>query len=450
MQKTLLFSLAMIVLLGSVMAEISDMVLARVEWNTHAQSLPIYAHMMAANRQEYVLTITTIAELDKVRAEYQILHYTNQSRGNERYYIALERIPQARLIAQDFVFVLNDDGRNIVFCGTEEQAEKLAEMGFEINWLDAPIVQQEAPVVSASQASIFSADVADMIAKVNETTLKNYVGNLSGEWPVSIGGSNYTILSRNTKSGEPIQKATQYCSEFLQKCGMTVSYHEWSSWSSNGRNVIGTKLGTKNPKEIILITGHLDSMPSGSPSPGADDNGSGSAGVLLTAEILGTYSWERTLRFVLFTGEEQGLLGSKAYATKVAQDGDTIVAVYNMDMIAWDSKPGMTLRLHTRSTSSSGYNADKAIVDIFANINTTYQLGLSPILDADGIQYSDHASFWNKGYPGILAIEDDVDDFCANYHTSRDKLSTLNMNYFTRYVKATVGTIAILGKPVQK
>jgi len=346
----------------------------------------------------------------------------------------------------NFAAVLADDGKQIIVRTTPAKAEVLAENGFEIAGLETPVAYREVELPVRPEV-VYESSVADMINAVKQDTLFNYVGNLSGENTVNVGGSSYKIVSRYTKSGEPIQKATQYVYEFMQNLGLTVAYHDWSSWSVSNRNVIGTKLGTTKPQEIVLITAHLDCMPSSSSfSPGADDNASGSVGVMIVAEILTKYQWARTLRFVFFTGEEQGLYGSKAYATKASQDGDKIVAVYNMDMISWDSKPGTALRLHTRTTGSSGYSADKAVADLFINIAKTYSLNLSPIIDADGIQYSDHASLWAKGYPGILAIEDDADDFCANYHTSKDTRATLNFTYFTNYVKATVGTIAELAK----
>ena len=148
-------------------------------------------------------------------------------------------------------------------------------------------------------------------------------------------------------------------------------------------------------------------------------------------------------------GEEQGLKGSKAYADKVASDGENIIAVYNMDMIAWDSKGGPTLRLHIRRSNSSGHDADKQIANVFVDCLKLYGIELEPIIDADGTPYSDHSSFWKKGIPAVLAIEDDEDDFCTHYHTGRDKLSTLNMTYFTNYVKASLVTAGYLAEPVR-
>jgi Zn-dependent M28 family amino/carboxypeptidase len=87
---------------------------------------------------------------------------------------------------------------------------------------------------------------------------------------------------------------------------------------------------------------------------------------------------------------------------------------------------------------------------VFTNVVNAYGLSsyLTPAIVADGESRSDHSSFWNRGYSAILAIEDwnDFDDY---YHTSNDRLQTLDMAYFTNFVKASVGTAAHLAHPVE-
>ncbi len=310
-------------------------------------------------------------------------------------------------------------------------------------------VSSYASAVSAPRA-FYQPIVAAMVNKVSSTTVYSYDAQLSGEVSTVIGGQPYTITTRNTRSGVPIQKATQFVYEHLQQHGLDMSYQAWSACSTSGRNVIGTLPGLVKPQEIVLITAHVDDMPSSGAAPGADDNASGSVGVMVAADILSNYRFERTLRFVFFTGEEQGLCGSEAYADERYAAGDDIVAVYNLDMIAWDAVGGPTLRLHTRTSGNPGYAADLAIAGVFTNVVQSYGLSsaLTPIIDADGESASDHASFWSNGYPAILAIEDDVNDFNAYYHTSNDRLANLNLPYFTAFVKASVGTVAHLAAPL--
>lgn len=111
-----------------------------------------------------------------------------------------------------------------------------------------------------------------------------------------VGGASYTFTTRATAPGTPIQKATQYVYEFMQAQGLAVSYHSWTSGSYSGRNVIDEKRGTTRPNEIVLIVGHLDSIPSSGPAPGADDNASGSTAMMVGAELFKQYSLQRTIR----------------------------------------------------------------------------------------------------------------------------------------------------------
>ncbi len=280
--------------------------------------------------------------------------------------------------------------------------------------------------------------IAQMIDQVTTAQIYSMTGELSGEWPATVGGTPYTIATRHTYSGVPIQKATQYVHEHFTAAGLVAEYHQWNA--TTNPNVVGTLPGLSRPDDIVLLTAHVDSVPSGSLAPGADDNASGTVGVLLAAEILAQYEWDCTLRFVAFTGEEQGLLGSAAYATDAYNNGDNILGVLNLDMIAYDSDAFPIVDLHVRS----GNAADRAIADLFADVVALYDLDLTPHIIQPGTDRSDHASFWNKGYPAILAIED-WDDFTPYYHTVNDRLSTLNLAYYTEFVKAAVGTFAHMG-----
>ena len=121
--------------------------------------------------------------------------------------------------------------------------------------------------------------------------------------------------------------------------------------------------------------------------------------VLHAAEILAPYNFDATLRFVLFTGEEQGLVGSAAYA-QLVQSQD-IRGVLNMDMIAWDNVGGPNMDLH----ASSSVAGSVALAQLYADAVTAYGLTLTPAIYTNGTGASDHASFWNVGIPAFLVIE---------------------------------------------
>ena len=75
---------------------------------------------------------------------------------------------------------------------------------------------------------------------------------------------------------------------------------------------------------------------------------------------------------------------------------------------------------------------------------SAYNLDLVPTILNDGLSFSDHYPFWQNHYPGILAIEDWT-YHTPYYHTTNDRLSTLNMDYYTEFTKAALATYAHIG-----
>lgn len=324
---------------------------------------------------------------------------------------------------------------------TPERAAQAALAGAELQALTLTPKPLDQPSAEQAFPTAITPDplIQLMIDQVTQAQVYQYDGDLSGEWPVSIGGTPYTILTRHTYSGTPIQKATQLVYEHLQNLGMAVEYHQWGG--STYPNVIGEITGYENPDDIFIICAHLDDMPSGGRAPGADDNASGSVAVMMAADILSQYQWGCTLRFAFWTGEEQGLNGSAAYAQRAYQRGENIVGVLNLDMIAWDALYGPDIDLHANSAIPQTLQ----LAQLFADVVDAYNLNLIPGIEPNGSGASDHASFWDYGYPAILGIEDyypNYHDFNDYYHTSNDLLQYLNMPYFTDFVKASVGTFA--------
>ncbi len=294
--------------------------------------------------------------------------------------------------------------------------------------------------------------VAQMIAEVQQSTLYTYTASLTGQTPVTVGGKSVTLRTRNMYYPGDVLNVTQYVYEFMKAQGLSVSYQTWydAYEDMEGRNVIGVITGTVRPDEIVLVTAHLDDMPEKAIAPGADDNASGAVGVMMTAARLAGHTFERTVRFVFFTGEEYGLLGSYAYAKASADMDDNLVAVYNMDMIAWDGNDDGAVYLETRRTNNAGYASDLAIATIFTQVVAAYGLDstLEAHVDPCGDPYVDSWSFWEFDYPSITVIEDfDYEEMNPYYHTANDTIGTLNFPFFTANVKATVGAIAHLALP---
>ena len=288
--------------------------------------------------------------------------------------------------------------------------------------------------------------VQGMLDQVQSANLYNYVAGLSGEQPVTIGGASFTLATRATSAATYIEKATQYAYEHFQSLGLAVSYHTWQYQTSTRRNVVADQPGT-DPGCLYLLTAHLDDT-STSPNtlaPGADDNASGATGVLTAADILSHYHFTCSLRYVLFTGEEQGLLGSAAYAQLAAQRGDPILGVLNLDMIAYNSDSTTTIEMDIR-TGQAG-NPDRVLTNMVGDVILAYHISLTPLVYDSSDAGSDQYSFWEQGYPAVEVIED-WNDHTPYYHKTTDRVGTLDMAYFTDYVKAILGASAHLAQVI--
>ncbi len=207
-------------------------------------------------------------------------------------------------------------------------------------------------------------------------------------------------------------------------------------------NVLTTKTGTTYPDQYYVVCAHYDDAPSGAIAPGADDNGSGTATVIEAARVLASQDFKYSIRFVLFAGEEQGLLGSAAYANQAAAAGDQILGVLNMDMIGYDGNNDGRMEIHAGTMASS-----QEIGNLMLSNISLFQLPLvADYLTGGSSGASDHASFWSAGYPAIMHIED-FQDFTPHYHTVNDRLSTLRQTYFHNNAKLTIGTLVMLAQP---
>ncbi|MCW8823012.1 MAG: M28 family peptidase, partial [Ignavibacteriaceae bacterium] len=280
--------------------------------------------------------------------------------------------------------------------------------------------------------------IQSIINQTNLDSLIYFVEELSGEVQTIIGGQPYTIVSRH-KNQPSNDKAADYIKQKLNSYGL-VTYDQW--WSGTGRNVYGVQLGSMYPNKQYIICAHYDDMPSGSTAPGADDNGSGTAAVIEAARIFSQYDAKYTIIYALWDEEEQGLVGSAYYAQQAALAGDSIMGVINMDMIAYDSDNDNVGEIHVRN-----YGNSFALRDTMVEVNTTYNIGVTPSIQNNGTTASDQASFWNNGYGAILLIEEFYGgDFNAYYHTTSDLLIHYNQPYYHKMSRLTLATVATLAE----
>lgn len=242
--------------------------------------------------------------------------------------------------------------------------------------------------------------------------------------------------------------AQQWIESKFQEWGLEVETMSFTMpGGPSSDNVIARTTGTKYPDEYVIVGGHYDSISWSGLAPGADDNASGTSGVMAIARILSNYEFDRSIIFIAFSGEEYGLYGSAAYASQAAQEGKQILGYVNMDMIGY-LKPG-----HTTIMTSLIYPPSAApLADFYTDVAALYLPGfvVEPTALPSGYN-SDHTSFNNNGYMGIFPFED-VDNFSPYIHTSSDIVGLSYNNeeqavVFSQAALATVVTMANMLTP---
>jgi hypothetical protein len=220
--------------------------------------------------------------------------------------------------------------------------------------------------------------------------------------------------------------------------GLSTRYDNWSYGGYSASNIEATLPGSDTSSDdIYIICGHYDSV---SVSPGADDDGTGTVATILAASLMSQYSFNYTIRFVTFSGEEQGLLGSAHYAAEAASQGDNIIGVLNADMIGYavTHSEGDKLIVYENSASEWLYTYT-------LNVENTYHSYIDLILTHGGsIWGSDHNSFWDEGYSALFYFEYHETPY---YHSSGDTIAHMNISYATKNTKLIIATLAELAGP---
>lgn len=182
------------------------------------------------------------------------------------------------------------------------------------------------------------------------------------------------------------------------------------------RNVVAEWTGTDKPDEVIVIGGHLDSWDL---AEGAIDNGIGSFTVMDVARTLAALNLRtrRTIRFVMFMGEEEGLLGSKALVNHYRTTGelDYIKYMLNLDM------HGNTIGVNTGGRIESNAFFEKVGRTIRA-FDTSYYNRINP----EAWIHSDHESFMMEGIPTANFVSNLNPHVYRFYHSSGDRFELVD------------------------
>jgi hypothetical protein len=201
-------------------------------------------------------------------------------------------------------------------------------------------------------------------------------------------------------------------------------------------NVIAEIPGREDPNSIVIVGAHLDSW---HPGTGAQDNGTGVATVLEVARAVQSLGRppRRTMRFVLFGGEEEGLVGSNAYSKKHRADMPSIDAVLISDTGAQPAK-GWYLMGRTDEKEALT-NVEPLLAGLGSNNTST---------DTEFIFETDHAGFDVFGVP-TLVLWNGVDKYFKLHHQASDTFDSVVQSDFTQGVATTAATAYAIADSAQ-
>jgi len=268
--------------------------------------------------------------------------------------------------------------------------------------------------------------IAQIISNVDETLYQGYLNDMVQWGP------------RPTESAA-CEHAAAYILGAFQNMSLWARYCPWTNGGYSSNNVEATINGTdESSDDIYIICGHYDTVSAGI---GADDDTSGTVAVLIAANLLSQYTFSHTIKFVCFSGEEQGLLGSAVYAQQAKQAGWNIIGVLNCDMISYAVSTNDGNNVDVIEDTASEW-----LYTYTVNVNQNYSQDIGPLTMVHyGYMWgSDHNSFYNQGYNAIFYFEYNETPY---YHTSGDNLQHVNATYAAKNIRAIIATLAEFGVP---
>ncbi len=339
--------------------------------------------------------------------------------------------------------ILAEDADAFFVRAAPEAAEELPPQQFHIVrvWM-TPIDLGLAAPSEPPRVAAYNPVIQWIIDQITVGEITGMLRDLTGERPTIVRGVLDTIRTRYSTTRKNSSAIWYFYEKASSYAGIdSVKFHAftWSTYTDS--NVVATKVGRDYPRQQYLIDGHIDATSEDrlNYAPGADDNATTTLAALIAAKVTRQIPFKRTIKYIAFNSEENGIYGSSAYASQARARGDSIRGVLNGDMIGTN---------FTGNDSALAFHGNRAgsmvLTDRFFQVDTTYHIGLRVRRSANPPGGSDHLPFWNNGYEAGCYSEK---DFSTVYHTTGDRITAMDTVYWTKYVKCLVATLCDLAEP---
>ena len=265
------------------------------------------------------------------------------------------------------------------------------------------------------------------------------VSNLVSETNIIANLLEFEALGVKTTGSPANNNAYTWLKNKYLSFGYSESQITKDDFTYNSRatsNIIVTKTGTKHPNTFIIICGHYDTIT----GPGTNDNGSGVSVILEVARLLQDIPTEYSIKFINFSGEEQGLLGSQHYVNNVVNATSpkmNIRLVLNIDEVG--GIKGQTNDTITCERDTSAPSSNNTASNTFTQQLMTCVTLYSPLKTNLSYAYSsDYMPFQANGevITGLFEYNE-----TPHAHTVNDKYINLDPVYIYNIAKATTGAV---------
>lgn len=280
----------------------------------------------------------------------------------------------------------------------------------------------------------------DIPLNASREELRDYMKSIVQYLAGSVGIRNYEYP-------DSLEKAKDYIAGEFRKLGYEVELQTYAIHGRDFSNVIATK-GNLSAKTPLVIGAHYDSCF----NPGADDNASAIAGVLGLARLFSESASSGRLVFVAFVNEEPPFfqtdaMGSRVYARRLKEKNQPLQGALILEMIGYYSEGLFSQRLlpplgpffpnRGNFIALVGNFPSRGFVrELERGFRRSSKFPLRSLVapaSIPGINFSDHWSFWQEGYPAVM-VTDTAYLRNKNYHKQTDLPQTLDYDYMTHVV----------------
>ncbi len=264
------------------------------------------------------------------------------------------------------------------------------------------------------------------------------------------------IGERNVMAYHGLTASADFIEDFLSTSGYQVHRQEFRVQGKICQNIEVEITGSDRPNEIVIIGGHYDSVFG---SPGANDNATGAAAVLVLAKFFAQKRCSKTLRFLEFVNEEPPYfrtpeMGSLVYAKRCRKRNESIVAMLNLECIGYYSDkeesqhyPFPLNLLYPSTGNFIGFVGNlgsrrlvRQVSDLFRSQTRFPSIGAALPSIIPGIGWSDQWAFWQQGYPAIMVTDTALFRY-PYYHTEYDTAEKIQYDRLAQVVAGLEGVI---------